>query len=159
MTLCNPRCYRINYLFKFTISFWCLGSEGTVQRASYTPSLEDDGGELVCTATQGSLYSSQIETRMGVNSAQDIGPAIPIGGIIGIILGVLFLLFLCAALLLLFICRDKLKSKRKKDKDWTEKTSVASDIHEVQQPAYISGSITHQVASNLTIHTDHLDIS
>ena len=94
---------------------------------------------------------------MGVNRAEDIGPAIPIGGIIGIILGVLFLLFLCAALLLLFICRDKLKSKKKKDKDWTEKTTGTSDIQEVQHPApaYISGSITHQVASNLTNHHQH----
>ena len=55
-----------------------------VQRVTYTGRLEDDGTEVVCRVvqgargTQGTLYTGQIEARMGVE-AKDIGPAIPIG--------------------------------------------------------------------------------
>ena len=55
-----------------------------VQRVTYTGRLEDDGTEVVCRVVQGArgaqgtLYTGQIEARMGVE-AQDIGPAIPIG--------------------------------------------------------------------------------
>ena len=76
---------------------------------TYTGRLEDDGVDVVCSAVQTDLYSGSISTRMGVSAAAVPGPAIPVGGIIGIVLGVLFLLFLCAALLLLFLCWDKIK--------------------------------------------------
>ena len=79
----------------------------------YTGSLEDDGVDVVCTAVQADLYTTSITSRMSVSAAQDPGPAIPIGGIIGIVLGILFLLFLCAALLLLFLCWDRIKYKKK----------------------------------------------
>ena len=79
----------------------------------YTGSLEDDGVDVVCTAVQADLYTTSITSRMSVGAAEDPGPAIPIGGIIGIVLGILFLLFLCAALLLLFLCWDKIKYKKK----------------------------------------------
>ena len=55
-----------------------------VQRVTYTGRLEDDGTEVVCRGVQGArgaqgtLYTGQIEARMGVE-AKDIGPAIPIG--------------------------------------------------------------------------------
>ena len=80
---------------------------------TYTGRLEDDGVDVVCSAVQTDLYSGSISTRMGVSAAAVPGPAIPVGGIIGIVLGVLFLLFLCAALLLLFLCWDKIQYKRK----------------------------------------------
>ena len=80
---------------------------------TYTGRLEDDGVDVVCSAVQTDLYSGSISTRMGVSAAAVPGPAIPVGGIIGIVLGVLFLLFLCAALLLLFLCWDKIKYKKK----------------------------------------------
>ena len=80
---------------------------------TYTGRLEDDGVDVVCSAVQTDLYSGSISTRMGVSAAAVPGPAIPVGGIIGIVLGVLFLLFLCAVLLLLFLCWDKIKYKKK----------------------------------------------
>ena len=52
---------------------------------TYTGRLEDDDTELVCAVSQGTrggqgtLYTSQIETRMAVTAADNIGPAIPIG--------------------------------------------------------------------------------
>ena len=79
----------------------------------YTARLEDDGEDVVCTAVQADLYSGSIQSRMGVSAAAEPGPAIPVGAIIGIVLGVLFLLFLCVALLLLFLCWDRIKYKKK----------------------------------------------
>ena len=129
----------------------------------YTGSLEDDGVELVCTALQADLYTTSINTRMAVTAAKDPGPAIPIGGIIGIVLGILFLLFLCAALLLLFLCWDKIKYKKKVRKGriitiysflflkpkqepvWSRKPSASSEQRKVHSGQIVSETATHEV--------------
>ena len=99
----------------FALDYTALGEGdgGIVESMKYTGSLEDDGVDVVCTAVQAELYTTSIHSRMSVSAAKDPGPAIPIGGIIGIVLGILFLLFLCAALLLLFLCWDRIKYKKK----------------------------------------------
>ena len=99
----------------------------------YTARLEDDGEDVVCTAVQADLYSGSIQSRMGVSAAAEPGPAIPVGAIIGIVLGVLFLLFLCVALLLLFLCWDRIKYKKKvRKKGRGVFTLFSISIHEAE---------------------------
>ena len=70
-----------------------------------------------------------------------------VGGIIGIILGILFLLFLCAALLLLFICRDRLKPKKKEkvSRDHPQTPPWSEEQHVQPGPGEaVSQVVTHQ---------------
>ena len=144
------------------------GEGGIVQKMRYTASLEDDGEDVVCTAVQADLYSGSIQSRMGVSAAAEPGPAIPVGAIIGIVLGVLFLLFLCAALLLLFLCWDRIKYKKKVSKKggrggasslyvlflsmkpkqkpvWSRKPSVSSEQKKIHPGDIVSEPVTHEV--------------
>ena len=62
------------------------------------------------------LYSSSVDTRISVRPAPaGSALAIPIGGIIGIVLGILLLLLLCALCIFFFFCWPGMKKKQKKE--------------------------------------------
>jgi len=79
---------------------------GQIQRMSYVGNLQDDGVVVVCTVIQGNEYTRSIETILKVSPAEATGLAVPVGGIIGIILAILFLLALIP-LIAFFLFRRK----------------------------------------------------
>ena len=73
---------------------------------------------------QGSLYATAIDTVLRVAQQEAAGLAIPIGGIIGICLGILLLLLLCALLALLAVWR----SRRDKQVSRPEQGEVVKEL-------------------------------
>ena len=73
---------------------------------------------------QGSLYATAIDTVLRVAQQEAATLAIPIGGIIGICLGILLLLLLCALLALLAVWR----SRRDKQVSRPEQGEVVKEL-------------------------------
>ena len=78
---------------------------------------------------------------MQVEAAEITGLAIPIGGIIGIILGILFMLLLCA-LLAFFLLRKKKKEKDYKDNSQQVEIKETAKLNDyvVEEEITVSGS-------------------
>jgi len=104
------------------------------QNIVYTAREGDSDSIITCTATQvglggAELYSSSVDTRISVSPAPSGSAlAIPIGGIIGIVLGILLLFLLCALCIFFFLCWPGMKKKQKKEvEDNVSETSASSE--------------------------------
>ena len=87
------------------------------------------------------MYSNSIDAVMQVEAAEITGLAIPIGGIIGIILAILFILLLCA-LLAFFLLRRKKKDFKDNSQQVEIRETAKLNDYVVEDEKEVTGSHT-----------------
>ena len=117
--------------------------------AAYTGSLDDHDNELICISSQYSksgelLYTSQTGLGLKISALEDgYALAIPVGGIVGIILAIIIIFLLCA-ILACFLLKNRREKEKKGGNIDDNEIIIASNADGANVPVEHSVNVTSE---------------
>ena len=134
--------------------------------ATYIGSLDDNDRDLVCISSQYSpsgelLYTSQATLGMRISAVEDAALAIPIGGIVGIILAILVIILLCV-ILACFLMRGRRRQQQQRyeeedSQDGEEEEKVVSKTGVINNN--VVGASTESSQKNYEVNINQFYVS